>query len=307
MLIAKAVVIRFFRALAAVLIVITLVFLVVRLTGDPVRSLVPQNASEEVVEHYRKLFGLDAPLWQQYLDYLAGLLRGDFGASYFDADGALNIVAQRIPATLEIAIPAFILSTLLGLTFGILAATKPRSPLSRLVSSTAIGFAALPNFLLGIVLILLLGVRLHWLPTAGNASFASVIMPVITMALPPAAILTRVTQTSMLEALALPSLAHAQAIHVSPVRRILAHALPNAARPILTIVGFDLAYLVAGSAVVEALFGWPGIGNLFVQASEQNDYAVVQCIVILVTVSVVIVHALTDIAYRLVDPRVKSS
>jgi peptide/nickel transport system permease protein len=303
----RTVLVRVARALAAILIVITLVFLVVRLTGDPVRSLVPENAPPETIEHYRKLFGLDAPLWQQYLDYLQGLLRGDFGASYFDANGALAIVAARIPATLQIAIPAFILSTVLGLGFGILAGSKPGSRLGRVVSSTAIGFAALPNFLLGIVLILVLGVRLHWFPTAGNASIASTVMPVITMALPPAAILTRVTQASMLEALSLPTLAHAQAIHVGKWRRILAWALPNAARPILTIVGFDLAYLVAGSAVVEALFGWPGVGNLFVQASEQNDYAVVQCIVIIVTVSVVIVHALTDIAYRLVDPRLRSN
>lgn len=306
-MLARAIAIRVFRSLAAILIVVTLVFLVVRLTGDPVRSLVPQNAPEETVAYYRKLFGLDEPLWQQYLHYLGGLLRGDFGASYFDANGALNIVMQRIPATLEIAIPAFILSTLVGLTFGILAASRPGRSFGRVVATTAIGFAALPNFLLGVVLILVLGVQLHWFPTAGNDSIASTVMPVVTMALPPAAILTRVTQASMLEALALPCLAHAQAIHVSRRRRVLAHALPNAARPILTIVGFDLAYLVAGSAVVEALFGWPGVGNLFIRASEQNDYAVVQCIIVVVTVSVVTVHALTDMAYRLVDPRLRSS
>lgn len=306
-MLARAVAIRLFRSLAAILIVVTLVFLIVRLTGDPVRSLVPQNAPEETVAHYRKLFGLDAPLWEQYLHYLGGLLRGDFGASYFDANGALNIVMQRIPATLEIAIPAFLLSIFFGLAFGIFAAFRTGSRLGRVVTSTAIGFSALPNFLAGVVLILVLGVRLHWFPTAGNASIASAVMPIVTMALPPAAILTRVTQASMLEALSLPCVAHAQAIHVNRRRRILAHALPNAARPIVTIVGFDLAYLVAGSAVVEALFGWPGVGNLFIQASEQNDYAVVQCIVIVITVSVVTVHAFTDVAYRLVDPRLRSN
>jgi peptide/nickel transport system permease protein len=303
----RAIVVRVVRSLAAILIVVTLVFFVVRLTGDPVRALVPENAPQETVDHYRRLFGLDAPLWQQYFYYLRGLLRGDFGASYFDANGALDIVMQSIPATLQIAIPAFLLSTVVGLVFGILAASHSGGRLGRIISSTAIGFAALPNFVIGIVLILVLGVQLRWFPTAGNASVASMVMPTLTMAMPPAAILARVTQASMIEALALPCVAHAQAVHVSRRRRILAHALPNAARPILTIVGFDFAYLVAGSAVVEVLFGWPGVGALFVRASQQNDYAVVECIVVVVTISVVIVHALTDMAYRLVDPRLRSS
>jgi peptide/nickel transport system permease protein len=303
----RAIVTRLLRILAAILIVITLVFFVVRLTGDPVRAFVPENAPQEIADHYRQLFGLDEPLWQQYLLYLRGLLHGDFGASYFDAEGALDIVVRSVPATLQIAIPAFLLSTVVGLVFGILAAAQSGGRFGRIISSAAIGLAALPNFVIGIVLILVLGVQLRWFPTTGNTSAASMVMPTVTMALAPAAILARVTQTSMIEALALPCLAHARAIHVSRWRQILAHALPNAARPILTIVGFDFAYLVAGSSVVEVLFGWPGVGALFVRASQQNDYAVVECIVVLVTVSVVIVHALTDLAYRLVDPRLRSS
>ncbi len=306
-MLARAIVIRVIRSLAAILIVVTLAFFVVRLTGDPVRSLVPENAPQTEVDQYRKLFGLDAPLWQQYLYYIRGLFHGNFGASYFDANGALDIVMQRVPATLQIAVPAFLLSTATGLTFGIFAASHSGGRFGRIISSVAIGFAALPNFVVGIVLILVLGVQLHWFPTAGNTSPGSMVMPVLTMALPPAAILARVTQSSMIEALALPCLAHARAIHAGRRRRITAHALPNAARPILTTVGFDFAYLVAGSAVVEVLFSWPGVGALFVQASEQNDYAVVQCIVVLVTVSVVIVHALTDLAYRVVDPRLRST
>ncbi|MGW3952087.1 ABC transporter permease [Streptomyces sp. NPDC004752] len=304
-MIARAVAVRLLRSLAAILIVVTLIFCVVRLTGDPVRSVVPQDSPPEVIEHYRKAFGLDAPLWQQYLDYLGGLLRGDFGASYFDADGALDIVLERIPATLRLAIPAFVLSTLLGLVLGILAAARAEGRLDRAINSTAIGFVALPNFLLGVVLMLVLGVQLRWLPTVGDTAPGAAVMPVIAMALPPTAMLTRVTRSAMADALVLPCLAHAAAIHVSPRRRLFAHALPNAARPILTVIGFELAYLVAGSSVIEVLFSWPGVGSLFVQASEQNDYAVVQCIVVLITVSVVIAHALTDLAYRLVDPRLR--
>ncbi|WP_432850509.1 ABC transporter permease [Amycolatopsis sp. CA-161197] len=303
----RAVLTRVIRSLTAILIVITLVFFVTRLTGDPVRAFVPENAPPEIADHYRHLFGLDAPLWQQYLLYLRGLAHGDFGTSYFDADGALHIVVRSIPATLQIAIPAFLVSTAVGLAVGILAAAHSSGHLGRIISSTAIGFAALPNFVIGIILILVLGVKLQWFPTTGNTTAASIVMPTLTMALPPAAILARVTQTSMIEALALPCVAHARAVHVSRRRQILAHALPNAARPILTIVGFDFAYLVAGSSIVEVLFGWPGIGALLVRASQQNDYAVVQCVVVLVTVSVVIVHALTDLSYRLVDPRLRSS
>jgi peptide/nickel transport system permease protein len=303
----RAIIIRVVRSLAAILIVITLIFCVVRLTGDPVRSVVPESAPPSMVEHYRKLFGLDAPLWRQYVVYLGGLLRGDFGASYFDANGALYIVLQRVPATLRIAVPAFLLSTVLGLVLGILAAARAGGRLDRAISSTAIGFAALPNFLLGVVLMLVLGVRLQWLPTVGDSAPGAMVMPVITMALPATAMLTRVTRSAMADALALPCLAHAAAIHVNSRRRLFVHALPNAARPILTVIGFEVAYLVAGSSVIEVLFSWPGVGALFVQAAEQNDYAVVQCIVVLITVSVVIVHALTDLAYRLVDPRLRST
>ncbi|MEU6606428.1 ABC transporter permease [Streptomyces shenzhenensis] len=306
-MITRAVIVRLLRSLAAILIVVTLIFCVVRLTGDPVRSVVPQDAPPEVIAHYRKVFGLDAPLWQQYLDYLGGLLHGDFGASYFDADGALDIVLRRVPATLRLAIPAFLLSSLLGLVLGIVAAARAGGRLDRAINSTAIGLVALPNFLLGVVLMLVLGVELHWLPTVGDAAPGAAVMPVIAMALPPTAMLTRVTRSAMADALALPCLAHAAAIHVSPRRRLFAHALPNAARPILTVIGFEIAYLVAGSSVIEVLFSWPGVGSLFVQASEQNDYAVVQCIVVLITVSVVIAHALTDLAYRLVDPRLRST
>ncbi len=301
----SAVLIRVVRSIVAILIVVTLVFVVVRLTGDPIRSVLPENTPEDIVQQYRIKWGLNGSLWQQYVDYIKGLLHGDFGRSYFDDTGALNAVVTRVPATLELAVPAFVLSTVAGLGLGITAAVRKGSALDRIISSGSIAMAALPGFLLGVVLMLIFGVKLHWLPTAGNNGLDHLVLPVITMAGTTAGVLARITRTSMIEALALPCLAHARALHVRRRRRTFAHALPNAALPLITVLGFELAYLVAGSSIVEVLFSWPGVGRLFVQASERNDFAVVQCIVVLVTVSVVIVYALTDVLYRVVDPRLR--
>jgi len=205
----SAVLIRVVRSIVAILIVVTLVFVVVRLTGDPIRSVLPENTPEDIVQQYRIKWGLNGSLWQQYVDYIKGLLHGDFGRSYFDDTGALNAVVTRVPATLELAVPAFVLSTVAGLGLGITAAVRKGSALDRIISSGSIAMAALPGFLLGVVLMLIFGVKLHWLPTAGNNGLDHLVLPVITMAGTTAGVLARITRTSMIEALSLPCLAHA--------------------------------------------------------------------------------------------------
>ncbi|WP_311879102.1 ABC transporter permease [Microbacterium forte] len=304
---ARATLVRILRALATVLIVATIVFVIIRLTGDPIRSVVPEGSPPEIEALYRQRWGLDKPIWEQYLVYLAGIARGDFGQSYFDSAPALDVVAARIPATLQLTVPAFIVSTSVGLSVGVFAALHRGKWLDRVLSSTSVILGAIPSFALGVVLVLVFAVTLRWLPSAGNTTPMHLVMPLIAMALAPAALLARMTRASMSDALSLPSIEHAASLGLPRWKQVLQYALPNAFLPLITILGFDIAYLLAGSSVVEVLFSWPGIGRLFVQAAGQRDFAVVQCVVLLVTVSVVLVNLLTDMSYKIADPRLRRS
>jgi peptide/nickel transport system permease protein len=296
---------RIFRALATIAIVATVVFTIIRITGDPIRSFVPEGTPPEIENLYRQRFGLDKPIWEQYLVYLKGIAHGDFGQSYFESSPAMDVVLQRIPATLQLTVPAFVLSSLTGIFVGIFAALHRGRWIDRVVSSTSVVLSAIPSFALGVVLVLVFAVFLHWLPSAGNQTPRHLILPLIAMLIAPAALLARMTRASMADALSLPSLEHAAGLGIPRWRRIVQYALPNALLPLITLLGFELAYLLAGSSVIEVLFSWPGVGKLFVQAANQHDFAVVQCVVLLVTTSVVLVNAMVDISYRVADPRLR--
>lgn len=302
-----AVAVRLLRAVLTVWLVVTAVFVIVRLTGDPIRSLLPENTPEQIVAQYRHRWGLDMSIIDQYWVYLGRLAHGDFGVSYFDAQGALHSVLDKVPATLDIAVPAFLIAAVGGSALGILAAVRRGSLVDRIVTTGAVAFASFPPFLVGVILVLVFGVKLKWLPTAGSATMSSLILPVLTLVLASGSAIARITRASMGTALDLPCIAHAQALRVGRRRQIFAHALPNALLPLLTVLGFQLAYLIAGSTVVEVLLAWPGVGRLFVQAANQHDFAVVQCVVLLVTISVVSVNALTDLAYKIADPRLRGA
>lgn len=297
---------RVVRGLATILLVATFVFVTVRLTGDPIRSLLPEGTPASIEEQYRQRWGLDQPIQEQYLHYLAGLLRGDFGQSYFEARPAMAVVLDRIPTTLALAIPAFFLSTVVGVTTGTIAALRRGRLLDKALTSVNVVLGALPPFALGVMLVLAFAVGLGWFHSSGSELPKDLILPMVAMATAPAAMLARMTRAAMCDALAMPCVEHAKALGVSAPRRVLQYAIPNALLPIVTLLGFDAAYLIAGSSVIEVLFGWPGVGRLFVQAVNQHDFAVVQCVVIVITTSVVVVFALTDVAYRWIDPRLRA-
>nr|WSY48843.1 ABC transporter permease [Streptomyces sp. NBC_00886] len=301
----SAIAARAVRAVLTVWMVVTAVFVIIRLTGDPIRSLLPENTPAPIVAEYRHRWGLDKSMVEQYWTYLGGVTHGDFGVSYFDSQGALHDVLGKIPATLDIALPAFVIAAVSGTAAGILAAVNRGGRADRVVTMGAVAFASFPPFLIGVVLMLVFGVELKWLPTAGSGSTASLILPIVTLVLASTPPIARIARASMSTALNLPCIAHAQALHVSRRRQIVAHALPQAALPLMTVLGFQLSYLIAGSTVIEVLFSWPGVGRLFVQAANQHDFSVVQCVVLLVTVSVVVVNALTDLAYQAADPRLR--
>lgn len=295
------------RAAFTVWLVVTLAFLVLHFSGDPIEALVGDQASQEVIDAYRAKFGFDRPLWEQYLTYFAGLAGGDFGISLSDRTPTLELIAGALPATLRLAGASFSLGLVLGIPLGIVSALYRNRAIDRFVMSFAVFGFSIPNFFLGILLILLFSLHLRLLPSAGSDSWQHLILPAITLGTHFAGTFARFTRSSMLEFMNKQFMTAARARGVSRRRRIVWHALPNAAIPIVTIVGLKLGDLVAGSIVVETVFAWPGIGRLLVNAVSSRDLALVQAILILVACSMVLVNLAVDLLYGMIDPRVRAS
>lgn len=285
-----------------------LVFLLVRSTGDPVSLMLPPDAPLEQREQIRRALGLDLPLWQQYGIFLTGIVQGDFGESVrYRGQDVLSIVIERLPATLELSAAALVVAIGLSLPIGLLSALHRNSWLDRLASTMAILARAMPNFWLGIMLILAFSVVLGWLPVSGRGGWAHVVLPALTLGTSLAALLMRMMRSSMLEVLGQDYVRTAKAKGLAPRRVVLKHALRNGLVAYLAVVGVTSAELVAGAVVTEQVFAWPGVGLLAVQAVNSRDMAVVQAIVVLSSIAVMLMNLLVDVAYALVDPRISYS
>lgn len=296
---------RLLRAGLTLLICVTVVFVVLRLAGDPLASLLPDDTPPDVVEIYRQRFGLDLPIWQQYTGYVASLLGGDFGRSFVHHRDALAVVLERVPATLELGAIALAAAVLAGIPLGIVATLGRNTWVDRLAMSVAVFGYSLPNFFLAILLILWLSLHLRLLPSAGSDLPAHLVMPVIVLAAPAAAKIARFTRTAMVEVIGLPFMRTAAAKGVATRRRLLGHALPNAAIPVVTFLGFEIGALIGGGVVTETIFAWPGLGRLLVQSVAQRDLAVVQAIVLLIAATMVCANLVVDLVYGWLDPRVR--
>lgn len=295
------------RAVLTVWIVVTFTFVVLMLSGDPIEALVGDEAPVEVVEYYTVKYGLDKPLYEQYIRYVGAVFSGDFGISYSDETPALDVVLEAIPKTLQLGLTAFICSLIFSIPLGIIAALNRNKPIDRIVMSFAVFGFSIPNFFFGILLILLFSLTLRILPSSGSDTWRHLILPVITLATHEAGTVVRFTRSSMLEVLNQSYMRTAKAKGVPKRQRIQWHALPNAAIPIVTILGLRLGHLVAGSIVIESVFAWPGVGRLLVNSVASRDLAVVQAILIIVAISMVAVNFLVDILYSRIDPRVRTS
>jgi peptide/nickel transport system permease protein len=295
------------RALVTIWLVGTVAFVILRLSGDPLDALVGDNATQDLIEFYRGRLGLDRPLHEQYLGYLTSALSGNLGLTLQDERPALDVVLQAIPNTCLLGFSALLLSLLLGLPLGILAALYRNRPVDRFAMSFAVFGFSIPNVFLGLLLILLFSLWLRWLPSSGTGSFMHLIMPAITLGTASAGAMARFARASMLEVLIQPFMQAASAKGLSRVQLVVRHALPNAAIPILTIVGFRLGDLVAGSIVTEAVFAWPGVGRLLVDAVRTRDLAIVQAILIIVGATMTLANLLVDLAYHWIDPRIRVS
>lgn len=296
---------RLARALLTILAVVTFAFVVLRLSGDPALLIMSVDAPPEAIEAFRAAWGLDRPLWEQYLRYVLQLTRGNFGQSMRDGRPAFEVVMERVPATLALTLPAFAVKLALGIPAGIFAALNRNSLADRLTMVISVAGFTVPSFVLALLLVLVFAVTLGWLPSGGAESWRHAVLPVATLGLAGAAVLARFTRSAMLEVLGQPYIRAASAKGL-PWRRVVTdHALPNAAIPTVTIIGFMVGSLVAGAVVVESVFSWPGVGRLLVVAVANRDLAIVQTILLLVATTMVCANLAVDMLYGWIDPRLR--
>ncbi len=297
---------RLLRAAITIVMVVTFAFVVLRLSGDPAQIIMGADAPPEAVEAFRAAWGLDQPVWVQYFNYFGAILQGDLGRSMRDGRDAIVLVAERIPATLALTLPALAIKIGLGIPAGITAALHRNSFIDRAVMMLAVAGFTIPSFVLGLLLVLVFAVQLGWLPSGGQDSWRHAILPIITLGVGGAAVLARFTRSAMLEVLGQPYIRTASAKGVPWRSVVWGHALPNAAIPTVTIVGFMVGSLIAGAVVVESVFSWPGVGRLLVVAVGNRDLAVVQCILLLVAMTMVTSNLIVDLLYGVLDPRLRN-
>jgi peptide/nickel transport system permease protein len=296
---------RIGRAVLTIVLVVSFAFVVLRLSGDPALLILGPETSPEAMLAFRKAWGLDEPLWIQYLSYFGALFHGDFGVSLRDGHSALGLVLDRVPATLALTIPALLIKLFLGIPAGIYAALHRDSAIDRGVMISAVAGFTVPSFVLGLVLVLIFAVMLQVLPSGGYDTIWHAVLPIVTMGVGGAAVLARFTRSAMLEVLGQPFVRTASAKGVSWPRVVTGHVLPNALIPTVTVVGFMIGNLIAGAVVVESVFSWPGIGRLLVTAVANRDLAVVQTILILVALTMVTANLIVDFLYGVLDPRLR--
>lgn len=297
---------RLLTLLPVVLGVLCLTFLLLHLVpGDPVDVMLGESASVADREALKAQLGLNQPLWQQFLQYTAHLLHGDFGVSIHTHTDISTLLLQTYPATMLLAVSALCIGISIGVPLGVWSALKAGHWQDVMITLFSIRVAAMPAFWLGPLLMLVFAVWLGWLPVSGMESAASVVLPAMTLGVGLSAILTRMTRISLLEVLHEDYIRTARAKGLSEQQVILKHALRAALLPLVTIVGLQMGSLLAGAVITETIFGWNGIGRLLVDSIEKRDYPVTQACVLVIALSYVLINQGTDLAYRWLDPRTR--
>jgi peptide/nickel transport system permease protein len=296
---------RFFTVIFGVLI---LTFLLIHLVpGDPVEVMLGESASSADRESLRAALGLNQSLFKQFGIYLNNLAHADFGQSIHTKTPIIELLKSRYPATLKLALLALVIGLLIGIPLGIYSALKAGRWQDIVVTIVSVRLSAMPAFWLGPVLMLIFALWLGWLPVSGMESRTSIILPALTLGFGLSAILTRMTRTSLLEVLNDDYIRTARAKGLPERAVIMRHAMRAALLPIITIVGLQMGSLLAGAVITETIFSWDGIGRLLVESIEKRDYPVTQACVLVVALSYVLVNLVTDIVYKLADPRVRST
>jgi len=280
-------------------------FLLLHLKGDPVTLLLPLDAGKEEMASFRRQMGFDQPLYVQYVRFLLGAIQGDFGVSLYMKKSAFALVLERMPATLLLTFAGLFMSLVLAIPLGIISARRPYALLDNLCTTLAVGGQAMPIFWLGIMLIILFSVRLHWLPASGFGTWSHLVLPATTLGFFLAPLTMRLVRSGMLEVLSQDYVRTARAKGVSEWLVICHHALVNAALPLVTVAGLQFGLLLGGAIITETVFAVPGVGRLIVGAIRQLDFPIVQAGVFLLALIVVLVNFAVDILYIYLNPQIR--
>jgi peptide/nickel transport system permease protein len=295
------------QALIAVFGVVTLVFFIQRITGDPTALLLPETATQADIEAMRATLGLDRPLLAQYINFLGDLARFDLGRSFVQNASVEEIIVSRIPETLQLAAGALVVALLIGLPLGLLMALTKDKFISRWIMGIVLACQSMPTFWSGIMMILVFGVWLRWLPSSGTGTLSHLIMPSIALGLLSLATYARITRSAVVDEMGKEYVRSALARGVGTKRLVTKHLMRNSLIPIISITALELSQLLAGAVIVETVFAWPGLGLLTVQSIAARDFVVVQAVVLLGAFVTILANLAADILYSIVDPRVRLS
>ena len=297
---------RLALVIPTVLGVATLVFALIHLVpGDPIDVMLGETAASADRVHLRQQLGLDRPLWFQYARFLRRTAVGDLGRSLHSGRPVNGLIGACYPATLELAGFALLVAASIALPLGMGSAVRPHSVVDATAQAVAVLSSSIPSFWLGPLLVLVFSIGLEWTPVSGRGGFAHLVLPGLTLGLGLSATLTRMLRATLLERLHDDYIRTARAKGASETRVFLGHALRNAAIPLLTVLGLQAGALLGGAVITETIFAWPGLGRLLIQAIQTRDYPVVQGCVLVIALSYVLINLATDVAYVLVDPRVR--
>jgi ABC-type dipeptide/oligopeptide/nickel transport system permease component len=296
---------RLFRMMIALVSVVTVVFVVMRLSGDPVPLLLPADAPIEEMERLRHDMGLDRPIYVQYGVFMRQAVRGDFGRSIHYRTPAMAVVWERLPATVELSLAAFLCAVVVAIPAGILSAVKRGSAYDNVVMGVALIGQAAPTFYIGIMLILVCSLWLGWFPTSGRGDWRHLVLPAVALGAFAMASIARITRSAVLEILQADFIRTARAKGLPEIVTIAKHTMRNAAIPIVTIVGLQFGNMLGGAVITETIFSWPGIGRLAIQSIYNRDYPIVQACVFITAAMFVALNFLVDLAYGILDPRIR--
>lgn len=297
---------RLLQALISILGASLIIFVISRLSGDPVMQMVPPDATDEMIAQIRERFGLNLPLWQQFLYFIGNALRGDFGMSYRWEMPAMQLILDRMPATIQLASAALFFSLVVAVPIGVLSAVYRGAWIDTAGRVVAMLGQAMPNFWVGLLLIMVFAVSLGWFPAVGYGELRHLVLPAIALGWYPAAAMMRIVRSAMLDVLDTDYIRMGRAVGTPEATLIWKYALRNAAPPLITLMGVYFAAMLGGAFVVEVIFGWPGVGRTVVEAVFSRDFPVVQAGVMLTSVLFVASNFLVDIAYGIVDPRIRN-
>ncbi|HXU88487.1 MAG TPA: ABC transporter permease [Methylomirabilota bacterium] len=296
---------RLARALVAVWLVSTVVFVVMRLSGDPVPLLLPPDAPRSEYARVARELGIDRPLPVQYAVFLGNALRGDFGRSIHFRQPAADVVVGYLPATAELGLTAFAVALVIAIPIGVVSAVRRNSLVDQITMAVALVGQSAPTFFVGIFLILVLSLKAGWLPTSGRGDWSNLVLPALTLGAFAMASIARLTRSALLEVLRADYVRTARAKGLRERAVVIKHALRNAAIPIVTITALQFGTLLGGAVVTETVFAWPGIGRLAIQSIYNRDYPVVQCVVFLSALLFIVINLTVELVYGVLDPRIR--